>query len=633
MFHIPQTYNFDEMSRRRKELEIEAKIKQIKNLPKTITDTAKSMVDEQSKKMKSDSRVEIAKQVVKLLPEPTGKQQLERKKNREKMQEQLFLPVQRPSPNTSELSDLEIGKARIIKASTIFHDSTALNAQEYLDSDPRTKGWKIDTELSNKDHLVVYKGDDVKVAFRGTKWRTGNWKQDLATNVANVGNEDMRAQQNMNGKQLITEIESKYGERPSELLGYSKGGNTSLNLGDIFDIPSTAFNPSIGPRQMRTSSKVAHTIINTVDDPVSVMSYFKKKPNYTIKRIRSIRGENPVAQHKLSNFTQRGNNQPSGLERMSHELIGKGQNLGHVETYDAMRHGVETGKTFTETLDEFNRTNGNAQRVDVTADGGLGERIHSRAPTVRYWLDAGGKFTPREEAHLRMQTVPKHTPVSEEARAMGINEGDTILPSQKAIMNRSQESRSKFVSQKRSDFKQSVDALNTKANTVHESFKAAMPTTEGLGAGLVTGFAADKTIDSIDPDHKLGQVGDEAAKGALSGAGAAAILGTAAAPEAIAGGAAWVAGSESGKAIAKATHSEAAGDTLGGAIGGATAVATAGVVGAGVTVGAAVAGGAELGTALGSVVPGVGNLIGLGVGATLGAAIGGIGYLFSHHWW
>ena len=528
------------------------------------------------------------------------------------------------------MSDGEIAKARIVKASAIAHDSDLLRAQEYLDSDPRTKGWKIDGTLSNADHLVVVKGDSIKVAFRGTKWRNIN---DLVTNASNAVDRDMMAPQNRKGAQVIEDILAKYGERPNELLGYSKGGNSALNIGDISEIPSTVFNPSIGPKQITSTSKVPHTIINTVDDPISIATYLRKKQNYSIKRIRSIRGENPLAQHKLSNFTQRGPNQPNGLEKLSHELIGRGQNLGHVETYDAMRQGVENGQTFTQALDEFNRTQGNVQRVDVTPDGGLGERIHRSAPTVRYWMDAGGSFTPREEAHLRMQPAPKKVPISAEARSMGITDGDTILPSQKALMNRSPESRKAFVEQKRSDFKQGVDALNVKTNVLHEHMKAAMPTSEGLGAGLVTGFAADKTIDAIDPDHKLSQVGDEALKGGLSGLGSAAILGTAAAPEVAGGGAAWVAGTESAKAITKGTHSEAAGTVLGGAIGGATAVATAGTMAAAGTVAAAVAGGAELGTALGSVVPGVGNLIGLGVGATVGAAIGGIGYLFSHHWW
>ena len=69
---------------------------------------------------------------------------------------------------------------------------------------------------------------------------------------------------------------------------------------------------------------------------------------------------------------------------------------------------------------------------------------------------------------------------------------------------------------KRVEFKQAVDSLNVKTNVLHEHIKAAMPTTEGVGAGIVTGFAADQTIDAIDPDHKLSAVGDETLKGGLS---------------------------------------------------------------------------------------------------------------------
>ena len=335
-------------------LETISKLRARKNkVVKTVTETSKTLVNDASKRMSSDPRVQFAKKVIDILPDATSEQQEERRKNREKMTGTLFLPNQRPKPNTSELTDEEIGKAQIVKAGSILHDSDALSAQEYLDSNMTTRGWKIDPRLSNADHIVVYKNGDVKVAFRGTKWLTRNWKADLETNVANLADEDMTAPQNMSGREVIRQIEAKYGKVPSELLGYSKGGGTVLTLGDLTGIETTVFNPSIGPRQMRTASSVPHRVIMTVDDPVSVMSYFKPKSNYTLKRIRSIRGENPIAQHKLSNFTQRGTNQANGLEKMSHELIGKGQNLGHVETYDSMRQGVEQKRTFTETLDDF----------------------------------------------------------------------------------------------------------------------------------------------------------------------------------------------------------------------------------------------------------------------------------------
>ena len=442
-YHAPMPLDLDALARRRKELQIEEKLRQMKQTTSNALSTAAGqVVDDQAKQM--SVRAKMAKDVLKLIPKPSESQKEERKRYRERMKQSLFLPTQRPSPNTSELTDQEIAKARIVNASAIAHDSDLLRAQEYLDSDPKTMGWKIDGALSNEDHLVLTKGDEIKVAFRGTKWRN---LSDLITNASNAADRDMMAPQNRRGAKVIEDILAKYGEKPKELLGYSKGGNSALNIGDITEIPTTVFNASIGPRQLSSISKVPHTVINTVDDPISMATYFRKKSNYTIKRIRSIRGENPIAQHKLSNFTQRGINQPSGLEKLSHELIGKGQNLGHVETYDAMRQGVESGMTFTQALDEFNKTQGNVQRVDVTPDGGLGERIHRSAPTVRYWQDAGGSFTPREEAHLRMQPVPKKVPISAEARSMGIVEGDTILPSQKAIMNRSPDSRRHFVEQ------------------------------------------------------------------------------------------------------------------------------------------------------------------------------------------
>jgi len=401
-YHAPMPLDLDALARRRKELQIEEKLRQMKQTTSNALSTAAGqVVDDQAKQM--SVRAKMAKDVLKLIPKPSESQKEERKRNRERMKQSLFLPTQRPSPNTSELTDQEIAKARIVNASAIAHDSDLLRAQEYLDSDPKTMGWKIDGVLSNEDHLVLTKGDEIKVAaFRGTKWRN---LSDLITNASNAADRDMMAPQNRRGAKVIEDILAKYGEKPKELLGYSKGGNSALNIGDITEIPTTVFNASIGPRQLSSISKVPHTVINTVDDPISMATYFRKKSNYTIKRIRSIRGENPIAQHKLSNFTQRGINQPSGLEKLSHELIGKGQNLGHVET-------------------------------------------------------------PREEAHLRMQPVPKKVPISAEARSMGVVDNDTILPSQKAIMNRSPDSRRQFVEQKRTEFKQAVDSLNVKTNVL-----------------------------------------------------------------------------------------------------------------------------------------------------------------------
>ena len=59
----------------------------------------------------------------------------------------------------------------------------------------------------------------------------------------------------------------------------------------------------------------------------------------------------------------RGARQPGGVERLAAEGVRKGQMLAHFETLDAMASGVEAGKTFTQALDDFNRSNGHVQRT------------------------------------------------------------------------------------------------------------------------------------------------------------------------------------------------------------------------------------------------------------------------------
>ena len=163
MYHAPKPYDYNELLRRRRLAEIEKKLTEMKK-------PTKDKPKEKTKEPK-DPIQKIAKKIIDILPDPTDEQKSDRKQNRDKMKERLYLPVQKAKPNTSELSDLEISKARIIKASTVLHDKGLLQAQESLDSNPLTKGWKIDPQLSNSDHLVVFDSEGaVKVAFRGTKW-------------------------------------------------------------------------------------------------------------------------------------------------------------------------------------------------------------------------------------------------------------------------------------------------------------------------------------------------------------------------------------------------------------------------------------------------------------------------------
>ena len=545
-------------------------------------------------------------------------------------------PMPRLRPNTESLSVDERGKAQMIRAGKTAYRKGFAAAQAEIDAGS-LRGWIIDTELSSSEGLVLTKGEEIRVAYRGTDFTNLG---DLVTDAATVAGYEQLAPQMMQSRQQIEAIRAKYGRMPSELLGYSKGGAHAMTMGDRFGIPTTSFNPLVGRKQIMSKSEVPHTIIRTVEDPVSTaMALARGKKNYTIKSIDPIRGlGDPKSVHDLTQFTSAGPRQPGGIDALMTEGVRKGQQLAHFETLDAMRSGVEQGKTFTEALDDFNRTNGAVQRVDVLEDGSLGPRIHRESGTVQYWKDSGGSFTPREQAHLDSNPPPPPREYSAEARAMGL--GEELTEAQRThVASMSAEERATFMQEQRTVMRQHTELIDTAVEPHRTVIRGMMPKTSSLATGAVAGVAAHAVMNVVDPDHKMNRVASEATEGAIAGgvgAGAASALGASAAlgPEVLAGASAYVAGSESGRAITNALEqggtshdtAEAVGSVSGGAIGG----VTASTVATGATIAGSMAFGAEAGEALGIVGGPIGMAVGAAAGATIGAAIGGIGYLFSH---
>ena len=106
MYHAPMQIDFDALSRKRKERQLEQKLMEIKGSLQTPKKAVNELVDDQVAQQTKNT--DLAKQIIDLLPQATAKQNAERKKNREDMKKTMSLPVQRPAPNTSELTDAEI---------------------------------------------------------------------------------------------------------------------------------------------------------------------------------------------------------------------------------------------------------------------------------------------------------------------------------------------------------------------------------------------------------------------------------------------------------------------------------------------------------------------------------------------
>ena len=571
---------------------------------------------------------------------PQSKRKEEREDTQTDNQTKDFTPYRQPMPrlrpNAASLSVEERAKAQMVRAGKTAYKKGFAAAQAEMDAGS-LRGWTIDTELSWSEGLVVTSGEEVRVAYRGTDFTNVG---DLVTDAATVAGYEQLAPQMTKSRLQIEAIQAKYGRLPSELLGYSKGGAHAMAMGDRFGIPTTSFNPLVGRKQIMSNSEVPHTIIRTVEDPVSTpMALARGKKNYTVKSIDPIRGlGDPKSVHDLNQFTSAGPRQPGGIDALMTEGVRKGQQLAHFETLDAMKTGVEQSKTFTEALDDFNRTNGAVQRVDVLEDGSLGPRIHRESGTVKYWADSGGSFTPQEQAHLDSNAPPPPREYSDEARAMGL--GEELTDAQRShVASMSTEERTAFMQDQRTSMRQHTELIDTAVEPHRTVIRGMMPRTSSLATGAVAGVAAHAAMNAIDPEHKMNRVASEATEGAIAGgigAGAASALGASAAlgPEVLAGASAYIAGSESGRAITNALEqggashdtAEAVGSVSGGAIGG----VTASTVATGATIAGSMAFGAEAGEALGIVGGPIGMAVGAAAGATIGAAIGGIGYLFSH---
>ena len=304
-----------------------------------------------------------------------------------------------------------------------------------------------------------------------------------------------------------------------------------------------------------------------------------------------------------------------------------------------MKTGLEQGKSFTQTLDDFNRANNAVQRVDVLEDGSLGARIHNESGTVKYWKQAGGEFTAQEQAHLDTNKPPAPRGVSQEAQAMGLHEklSDAQVEN---VVEMSPTERAVFMKTQRGITESHINNTNTAIEPHAKVIRGMMPRPASLATGAAGAVGAHYIMQAIDPDQKLNSIASEGVEGAIAGGlttGIAGAVGASAAlgPEVLAGASAYLAGAESNKAITKALEkngmktstAEAIGSVSGGAIGGTTAAA----VGAGATVGLSTLAGVEIGEAVGLVGGPVGLAIGAAAGASIGAIVGGIGWLFSHH--
>ena len=527
--------------------------------------------------------------------------QAEKQDKRKQQTQSLVKPAPIAKPTQKYLTEEQITKAKLAKASDIFHKEGQQKAESYLNDNDLN--YTIDWALSNDSGLVLIDNNTGRavVAYRGTDISS---PADWITGVSMLRNEEAQNSVFRDGKVQMEQVIQEYGQ-PQELIGFSRGGTLAMTLGNEFGVNTTTFNPFVNKNLATTLFTDAnHTIIRTTTDPVSIGANL---PNPKFKVVQIAPKEtslNPMTNHELVQFLDNDTprRQPP-IENLQRFVESTGKAQSELITIKDMGQAIRQGKSFTEFLSEFSP-------VDVA--GGLSSRIYEGSNFTSWWKELGGSFNQTEVQHLI--TTPKGSTTETGTTIQHRAEFGKLSPAeQDAKIAEIGELHMKAL-EKFSDFQSGQNQVQeiiepTVTETATEQLSGA-----SLASGFIGSYVGGKIVEKLDPQQKLKVQGDEAVSGFLGGGIGAVLAGGAILPSAIAGSAGLLAGAETTRALQRAGVSKTGSATIGGAVGG----ATAGAVAVGVGVGASALSGAEIGSAFAPETFGLSIAIGAGIGALAG---------------
>jgi len=400
--------------------------KYIEDNKQKLNQKSKDLIKEQIEK-KTGTKFKDLEDAINKLQSETG-DSAEDKEHREHMMKGIQL-ARALQPNTESLSPKEIIRAKLAQASKLgyMNDDNYQSAQDYLNSMGDTNGYTIDKNLSTTEGLVIRTPEGTtEIHYRGSQILEKPSLSDMKTNFKIATGFENEDAQFIQAKNQYEGAVNKYGS-VEHFGGFSKGGGKALYMGQKYDIPSTTFNPFIGTKTARgiTNTTKEHTIIRTTGDSPSLglaVSTNANHENWNVKALRPLNkntGLNPIKNlydaHRLDNFTTPRNtgnvsNDPTTIENL---MIKQGVLLGQkgkYETLDTMAKEIESGKTYSEFIQDL-------QQVGYRGDNDVGlvngkplikGGRHTRGSmdgTVDFWELMGGKFTPEEEQVISANVV------------------------------------------------------------------------------------------------------------------------------------------------------------------------------------------------------------------------------------
>jgi hypothetical protein len=302
-------------------------------------------------------------------------------------------------PSHTKLEDLEKVRAKLSKAASIVHEAGVENAQSYLDQIGLEK-YKIDP-MSNSDGMVVKGPDGVEMAWRGSQ---ANKLADWKTNAQIAFGQEAGSQHMTDALEMYDRAVAKYGT-VEHVSGFSLGGKTALHVGQLRDVPTTAFNPHLGIAELNkiNPSKPA-TILRTSTDVASVgLALSKVGDKVTVKSFAPIENSlNPWDSHLIKNFTDRPEDpkklSKSKLEKVAADHENYAVKIKELEHFMSADDAIKSGKSFSEWAQQ---EHGKLGLKDVMHnESGFTKNLNIENPLLETWHRMGGEYAPHEAKSL-----------------------------------------------------------------------------------------------------------------------------------------------------------------------------------------------------------------------------------------
>ena len=529
----------------------------------------------------------------------------------------LLTPAPIAKSTQKSLTDEQLTKAKLTRASDILHEDGLDEAKQFLIDEKID--YEIDPLLSNDSGLVLINNETGKavVAYRGTDITSpADWLTALSIFKNQQGDDRVF----IDAKKQLNDVIAEYGQ-PEELVGFSRGGSVAMTLGNEFNVDTTTFNPFVNKDLAFTlTSDATHNIVRTTTDPVSIGSNVPN-PKFKVTQLDPLSDSiNPITNHALKQFLS--NDSPrrtAPLDNLQNFVQSTGKAQSELITMKDMSKAVKDGKSFTEFLSEFSP-------VDFR-DGQLSNRIYEGSNFTDWWKDAGGSFEPFEKFQLSQQTVGTKSETSttsqhrQEFSKLAPSEQDVEIQKMTDLHINALEKMNGLQSGE-TDIQSIFDQTKLSPNISETASKMLAENLSGasIGSGLIGAYLGNKIVSELDPNQALKVQGDEALSGFLGGGIGAVLGGGAVLPAAIAGSAGLLAGAETTRALEKQGVGEVGASTVGGTVGGATAGLAAATIGAG----SAALAGAEIGSAFAPET--------FGLSVAVGAAVGGLFGLGASLW-